>query len=1107
MRGKDVRLSVLSYARTKEYFHFMPFSCKYEGITIDDSDMLSLFHKNLNEFDLKDDTTDEFKASDAFEVTNLQLGFSHLWKRFEQMKTLKLSVGSTDKSMKSYRKELWFDATSRDAKHVIRFKFEYAEAQNKTIIIDKTPFLVEWLRVSKTDGKKYEPYARMTVMVTESHNEQPASMIPLFLVPTGYGCGRDASHSQATDAGIHLLFPNSDGSVNLEITTTSWLDNSRSDSSVQIVHAFPQTENKKLYNDFEYYSIDSRDLSSGNKKKVVWKIDASQRPFASLPLVYEMTGNCNSFSRTSCSCKSYRATGNEAKPSIELVPLSMSKDGKDSLRISLEDLAHLFMEPSKDGFKFIRNVVLSSKDTIGVYEKRFDSHEFKISGNVWPGVVSVVKTLTFYFVDKDSSGYLVEPGSELELHLFEDVYAATPIFKTKIVLEFKSPVTLLQISDSIDISHCFEQQPLDALVRYELASEEHAVAIAASETKSAASLFLRSLLATSPLHLQSISSSISLVARQSELLIKLSIVDLPLSHTFSASANKALEWTEGAEALIRHTATSADHCARVCRHYSCTCFSLKVRECIVALDSSNYKVIDDRSSVLYVANLESMAASGNTRQPADTKSLVLGDAFAFEASARKLLAYGKPRALVSLLSQYIKHCYSEVSQSDKKCLYEPLKFSFFLDEEIKLIPASVERISATDISSANDDDDDEDLDSRDDADLLDSAPEPQYDLSIKDKKITKNIVAEFSADTYEDCERACADENCRSFSYCELNAIRAKHCSLTSMHLPRDLKLASEEQASCSIYSLDYLSKFEHFSSHKVPKPVKSLKSIVKSNRRDCAGQCIEFVPTNGNTKLCESFVFCGNEERCYLQAYHATTDESENNFVDDKDNNNNNNNSLCDLYSRSYLSDFDEMLATKLVPTTETKQTDSSSTLDLGDDENFGSEQCAKLCIASIEQQQSPQDSSDPRRCHAFSVCQDGTKHICARGLATSSFKLKQENFARNQQCTTFLVSKNSQYYNVLHNVTKQTNDEEKKNDDTDDEHFNRRDIDFSNIEEHARRQEMLNQTVGFWMGSFLFFSGTFIGIAAVIVYRRRVELMTKIQTAYAVVRYKHRY
>lgn len=245
--------------------------------------------------------------------------------------------------------------------------------------------------------------------------------------------------------------------------------------------------------------------------------------------------------------------------------------------------------------------------------------------------------------------------------------------------------------------------------------------------------------------------------------------------------------------------------------------------------------------------------------------------------------------------------------------------------------------------------------------------------------------------SYEDCESICEQNDCRSFSYCQID----KTCQVSKLHRT-DLIDQSAEQATdstCRIMALNYQSKFQSIKRRRT-RPLGVVKDLEVVSGRDCALSCLEEQEFN-----CRSFWFCSRtpttKHNCFLRKTRdnpmwspaGLRSEATNDATSSVD---------CELYLRSYLADFDHFYGKKLGPTFEN---------DLVDRDNVNAEKCASECVDNEE-----------LNCRAFHVCQNGHAATCTlligRQVASNdtpvNYTISGGDLEDAMGCTTFLLPSN---------------------------------------------------------------------------------------------------
>lgn len=188
---------------------------------------------------------------------------------------------------------------------------------------------------------------------------------------------------------------------------------------------------------------------------------------------------------------------------------------------------------------------------------------------------------------------------------------------------------------------------------------------------------------------------------------------------------------------------------------------------------------------------------------------------------------------------------------------------------------------------------------------------------------TKFNIHLFQGISLDQCELACLDGVCSSYSYCETK--KPTQCTITSIHQfvssSANIKTPDQilvEDHDCFVAQRDFLSKFNRFENVLLPEDYMTKLDI--SNAAECAYQCyIKSEPgaaclafdycTEPNKKESTPICFLLRDRYIYSGANSSSTDSSSKKPEPyDK--------SGCDHYSRSYLADFWRIESTEIVPT-----------------------------------------------------------------------------------------------------------------------------------------------------------------------------------------------
>lgn len=201
---------------------------------------------------------------------------------------------------------------------------------------------------------------------------------------------------------------------------------------------------------------------------------------------------------------------------------------------------------------------------------------------------------------------------------------------------------------------------------------------------------------------------------------------------------------------------------------------------------------------------------------------------------------------------------------------------------------------------------------------------------------------QFTKISREQCELACIDSQCSSFSYCS----KQEECITTSIHDIGKVRMDADlvgEDPDCSIMQRDFLFKFNEFPNViRSDKPDKELNEIL--NPSECAYSCI-----SESDFICLSFDFCTLENKHYClmmkdrDIYSGSRTDPNKDKKSDKI-------TGCSHFSRSYLADF---TAEEYEEIKQTKLQTITKEIILG----YSSDQCAEKCM----------DDTD---CNVFQLC-----------------------------------------------------------------------------------------------------------------------------------------
>lgn len=274
---------------------------------------------------------------------------------------------------------------------------------------------------------------------------------------------------------------------------------------------------------------------------------------------------------------------------------------------------------------------------------------------------------------------------------------------------------------------------------------------------------------------------------------------------------------------------------------------------------------------------------------------------------------------------------------------------------------------------------------------------PDYEIILDNnrfktiEKLTNDFPLQEASHVMEwnDCATLCEDNDCRSFSYCQIE----KTCLISQLHKRKLIDQHVEQADACRLFGRNYLSKFQKV--NLVPRPSAGIaKELKLGSQRDCAIECME-----ENEFRCKSFLYCPNVGQgyrandCLLRKNRITKaksliDQTFIHLTNDK----------CETYSRSYLIDFDRFQGKQL--NEEVVQGEIIVQMNLG----------AELCAAECAEME---ESS----CQAFHVCQGvavPNRPICAivSQPTDNQTRIKIDDLIETPKCTAFIVSRNSELY-----------------------------------------------------------------------------------------------
>lgn len=253
----------------------------------------------------------------------------------------------------------------------------------------------------------------------------------------------------------------------------------------------------------------------------------------------------------------------------------------------------------------------------------------------------------------------------------------------------------------------------------------------------------------------------------------------------------------------------------------------------------------------------------------------------------------------------------------------------------------------------NDDDDDVDYDQ-----LL----HVEYEILFPGRKLIRATgdqeafpLEEATHTDYEACERLCRENDCKSFSHCQVE----QTCLISQLVQGKQIEKNSKQDDFCFLLGRIQLSKFHKIANVPAPNDVEdgaedggSQTAIIRRQQagssRDCAIECLD---NNADTQsVCKSFYFCSSSPHdCILMS-----DRQSQTVGQARDEHEANGAPPCDLYQRSHLADYDRLPAKQFNAELINQAAEGSISLLLGLD----ADGCASECVHSTDS------------CLAFHVC-----------------------------------------------------------------------------------------------------------------------------------------
>jgi len=948
----ESRTTYLTNGKTNEVFRFKPFTCELLSRGSADYDAISKLFKGYT------------LGGDSGKT--MAYGLGPLWlysKTHAKSVDWMAPYSKQGHSFLDYYVgyEVKFDPKATNIDWTLRFYFTYAARQ----FVEAIDWLSEPSPPESGEGK-VRARAKLVTKFPGSVSDS------VFHLPIGYGCrrSREFDHPLKSDIGLRLLHEGNPNQAVMEISTSRASSEKHDWESHQYSLSLLRGSRKLSGQTHVYFvaHVQSRDKQTSRLRrfKKVWSAyEDSLKPVAytidqqsdSCQVTHDVTGNHLIFD----------FPGQQEEEIITLgsdLILSWFDDNDDY---------HLLREDS---------VETTERLKISHFEKRVDKFMLTSKdGSVsWQGPISIVKTIhNFQFFDGELNTELEKLGlvkthTVLTVFFYSKDFTTIP-YKTVIDLDSKAEVDINFMHKQLDISSCFEDaSKTPIVVKYPIESRDLARKMYAIEDI-VKELFLINLLETTPIQPTQL-SPVEIEFDSFFIEIKTTILDLPLTHIFKFTPGYKLSDNKMEAAtlsMVQKFEPKVERCATACDYYNCLRFSYdaKTLRCLIELKKDACHTVIWDSSDLYEAL--DMKIESSWVDP----DMTVGR----HISSKHLLENLKRYAAAGPNDE-------NGDELEKRQTKTPL----WIRIESELMPGT----SASDPAwfdlkpSSIEEDIDSTVEFAPNEGSQDSGGEEgeqergglqlQYNLLLESSEFMAATYASVSS-SYEDCEHQCEMANCRSFSHCELK----EECRITNLHKLEDIKSETRKNPGCQVYALDYLSKFEKFG--RVLPPFGKRKTAYVSEARECAQACL-----NEPDFTCQGFVHCEGLDKkpsCNLQDRHVDnmsgpTSESAYSFSDRVANNGTS--PVCSLYSRSYLPQFDTHIG---------KSIGGSPT---GRVRNAGAETCAHHCIEL--------------GCVAFEVCLEQAGQYYRQACALYRQEMQTSSLVERQRCTTFVLSKNSQFF-----------------------------------------------------------------------------------------------
>lgn len=1009
-----VRTNYLFDGRSKEMFRFKPFVCDQ---LMPDSSELSTISSLFYGWNIGDEPE-----------TMIALGLGPLWLRASQDNVgQKLAVSENSDSIPLEDYIIYYVDLKQRRNNEVPYNLRMYFRQEKKVFVDA----VEWITIPAGDDKQ-EKKKKPIVIARVKVNKFDLSPIAesVFELPIGFGCVRSFQfdHPLENHASLELLHQGGPNQAILEITLSKSLDSRlHSWESQRFTARLLRGSMKAIGQAHSYFValIQSRDLKTSKIKRTkrVWSA-IEKSPQAVVYTIDQDTSKCQVSHESSKDHIQFSLSSSKQQNSKSTKPFTISSDLISSL---FNDYEHFHMlregtDMSSD-LDSDENPVgsgVSIKDAM--FEKRISNFEIKIDGSVtWSGPISIIKKISSLFIPTSSLNP-VGIGTEFVTNyhtvmtiLFYSQDLSELQYKVVVDLTDKDEVDLNFMHKQLDISACFsDQQKSNLIIKYPFETQELGKKIIAIQdlVQEIFRLDLFESFPIQPIQVSGIETSFD----KSYMYLRMTMLELPLTQMFELKREmrivKGEDDASGIKASepIEMVTPNIEKCASACEHYNCYRFSYDILEhiCRISMSEDKVKIEEAAQNELYEA----------------VELKLSSDIWGYDdySGGRSHL---RPLEMIDIFEDLYGNKAEVEDISDDELIPLTIRIERAMlpgmhvedPEYIDLIPASIE----SDINSMNEF-------SREEKTLLDerggvktliraqdlSQLKVLYNIALEEHFFKDNIPGTSLEDlSYEDCEQLCENTDCRSFSYCKYN----RKCHVTILHKLKDIQSASKYDAKCTVFNLDYLSKFDNYGLVQAPAVVRKMlfNSIITA--QDCAINCME-----ETSFTCQGFFYCDKEQhdgqrKCLMQDKHLeetgllSTSEHRPKFKASISGDNSigtnkvkqTNKGACLFYSRSYLAQFDGFFDKNFKIPPEIDSDENSEIVT-----NLGAESCAQRCIQ--------------KSCLAFSVClnpelqspeksdsisSSGSQQICQ--LTKGEFK---KDFVFYQsRCATYVLSSKSEF------------------------------------------------------------------------------------------------